>query len=284
MKHSFLLTLGLALAMTIAMSPAGFAQDFVIEPDSLNFGTVPIGLAGMPESYCEITITNQSNRDLTLLIRTANLPHPESFGLYSPESAEIHPVIKQIYDAVGCYRQDYNEDPNEAFDLVELGYLHIDEDILWHWQFSLVGQDPLVQIWANNRRINVIFDVQTAHFSTYDDVELEPMEEIVLRSGDNKALKVLYTPNEPEEFEGWISIIAEDRQERLFLTGSSFHKENIEITTDHIDFGEVHAGRRVTRELQITNTAGVGASSRSIIPIARSSMYSKQNCWIFITS
>lgn len=259
MKNNLLPALAVTLAMTIAMTPAVFSQDLLIEPDSLDFGQVAIGLAGLPYAYREITVTNQSDHDISLHVQTTNIAHPESFELFSPETAEIHPILRQIYDAVGCYRQDYGEDPNEAYDLVELGYLHIEEEILWRWQFSLIGQDPLTQIEAYTPRdqLVIFFDVQTGRFRMDHQGKIEPVLEFELESGNSRSFIMGYSPPEPEEIEGWISFVGEDRQARLHVAGSGFYKETLELSTDEIEFGSVYADLHAVRELSLTNSAGI---------------------------
>ena len=259
MKKITSLTLAVTLAMTIARTPALFSQGLLFEPDSIDFGRVPVGLAGLPDSYHEFRVTNQSNHDLALQVRTVNLAHPESFGLFSPETAEIHPILRRIYDAVGCYRQDYNEDPSELYELFGLGYLHVDEGILWRWHFSIIGQDPMTQITATTAAYNnsILFDIQTGKFTGRYRNEVEPLIDFELNPGQSRSFMLNYSPPEPEDVEGWISLVAGDQQSRLYVSGSGYYNEALELSTNRIDFGDAYTGRRIRRNLQVTNTAGV---------------------------
>jgi len=250
MKKDSFKQLAAILVMIIALTPAVFAQRLVIEPDSLDFGMVQVGLTGLPENYRSFTVTNNTNTEQIVRISTINLLDPESVRIYDPEKAEVHPILRQIMDAVGCYRQDHSEDPSRAYELVEQGYLHIAEDLLWRWQFHLIGQDPVTQIEAEGENGSVILDAQIGRF-------YEPIQEFSLYRGNSKTFVMAYEPREEEQLFGFIGFTYGENQDRIFVQDESAINCQLDLSQDQFDFGEVYAGRRATERITITNTSGL---------------------------
>ncbi|MBT7788514.1 MAG: hypothetical protein HN757_06505 [Calditrichaeota bacterium] len=57
-------------------------------------------------------------------------------------------AIILIFNGSLMYRQDYSEDPLEVSELDTLDYFVIDEQTSKHWNFSLIGRDPITGIAA----------------------------------------------------------------------------------------------------------------------------------------
>ncbi len=261
MKKNTTLTLAATLAMAIAMTPASFSQGLVIEPDSIDFGTVQVGLTGLAESYHELTITNQSDVTLEIQLQTSNLPEPESIQLFSPPAVSIHPILRRIANAVSSFRHDHQEDASSVFELWEGGYLEIEEEYLWRWQFELIGQDPITQIEAVGDGIHALFDCQTQQFTSYTDEfeQSEPVRTFRLSRGHSRTFAVSFAPRESYEMAGWVSFIWGDQQVRLFVSGRSDFRNTLALSNNSLDFGEIYLDRTVVRPLTVHNTSGLSA-------------------------
>ena len=261
MKKNPFTLLAVTLAMTIAIAPAVFPQTLLLEPDTIDFGTVQIGLTGLAESYHQLTVTNPFNEDLEIQLQTSNLPEPESIQLFSPATASIHPILRRIWDAVCCYRQDHLEDPSSTFDLWEGGYLEIEEEYLWRWQFQLIGRDPITQIFAQGQGINALFDCQTQQFTGFNESseEREPITSINLSDNQSKTFAISFAPRESYEAAGWVSFIWGDQQVHLFVSGRSEFRNTLALSDNSLVFDGTYTNRRAVLPLSILNTSGLPA-------------------------
>lgn len=89
-------------------------------------------------------------------------------------AADAQASIGAIYNAKKMYFQDNFEEPKSVKELVELGYLALDEETAKQWRFSFIGSDPITQIEAvSTSKMKggpghvVLFDIQTGRFMGY---------------------------------------------------------------------------------------------------------------------
>ncbi len=84
--------------------------------------------------------------------------------------------IGEIISAAGRYHIDEGDDPSSVEELIEEGYLIIDEGIERRWSFTLIGSNPITQLEAVSTRDHwsigaghvVLFDVESGQFSGYE--------------------------------------------------------------------------------------------------------------------
>jgi len=257
MHRISIFALAIAAALSLATAAPVLAQDFLFDVDSVNFGEVPVGLKGLPVGNRTLTITNNTNSAVEVQISFNNFATPEDFELMDPDIAAIRQVQRDIYDAIGCYRQDYAEDPNDCFTLAALGYLRIEDEILWEWHFDLIGHDPITQIFASRGNDYIIFDLQLERFHYRIDNEwIDRIDTIRFSEGNRQEFTLNYSPSVAGAVAGWLTLTTNEGQTRLPISGTGYVRDALTLSSDVIEFGDVYLGRRISREISFVNTAG----------------------------
>ncbi len=89
-------------------------------------------------------------------------------------ASDAQASIGAIYNAKKMYIQDYGDEPKSVEELVELGYLALDQETSQQWVFSFVGQNPITAIEAvSTGKMRggaghvILFDIQTGRFMGY---------------------------------------------------------------------------------------------------------------------
>ncbi len=255
MKKITLLSLASLTALLLAVAPSVHAQDFLFQPDSIGFGDVAVGLTGDTLGNRTLAITNNTDADQEIRVGFTNISHPEDIELIEPEIASIRKVLRDIFDAVGCYHQDYGEDPNEGFDLIRLGYLRIDEEVLWNWHFALIGS-PVTQIEAVSDGIVVLFDTQTGRI-TYNvqGNGSDGIDQYSLYRGESRTFVLAFGPHSQGAVAGWMNLTWGEHQSHLPISGNGFVKQAISLSSQSLDFGGINLERQAALGLGVTNTA-----------------------------
>jgi len=191
--------MSLAAALTFAISSAS-AQVVEITPDQLDFGMVTVGETG----DLMLTMRNVSQEEIVVgVIESSDFDHfPTGFDLALPAQS----TIVEIFAAILGYNMYYGEDPRSVEELIEEGYIEIDEEILAEWSFTLIGANPIVQIEAVSTAEMrggmgwvVLFDVETMCFYGFGAPTVFEVDE-------EHMFPVFFTPDEVREFEETLTL------------------------------------------------------------------------------
>ncbi len=250
---------------------ASYAQEVMIEPDSLDFGRTAIGEIGRPSHDRLIRIVNHSDSDIDI---TCEFDFENQMGLKNkhfelllPEAAAARAAIREIVDAVGAFRQDFGEDANGIMQLAERDYLDMGGSVFRQWDFIVIGDNPITLIEAVSTREmpggeghRILFDFQTNQFYAEEEEYLEygPRTAFSLPAGDEGLdLVVTFIPDEVGQVGGFLNLNrGNNGTTRCALKGRGYYNQFIEISEYELDFGVVPSGLKGRRELRITNTSG----------------------------
>jgi len=114
-----------------------------VDPEVMDFGEVVVGEVPI----LRLRISNIGRGILTLdTAFSTNSDHFEPFeGALAARSA-----VLDVIDAVTQFQEDHREDPLSIRQLINEGYLQIDEETLRLWYFTVIGVNPIVQIQATS--------------------------------------------------------------------------------------------------------------------------------------
>jgi len=195
-------------------SPEGAGLDVELQaagvhPVYLTFSTDVI-------NFHEVEVNRRGKRLLRIrnggvpLINTAfDLSDPDHFAINDEFTDAVQEILLQIETASIMYHQDNGEDPSSVEELIEEGYLVIDENHLRQWTFSLIGS-PIVQIEAVSTAEMpggaghvVLYDLATRSFNGYGH-----REGALLGRGLERSFCITFTPNELGEYDELLHITA----------------------------------------------------------------------------
>lgn len=247
-----LITVNFAL---LFFNPPCFSQGVTVEPDTIDFRAVSIWANGRTETTQQFTITNNLNRDAFIRPGIATQSGSGIFEIMTAPEAEIRDVIREIEDGVWSYRQDNREDPSGLDDLLEAGYLTIDERILAEWEFDLVGQDPIAQIEAVSTDEMpegggrwVFLDVFGQRFYSYLSAS-----SISIDAGESATFVLAFNPIDESSSLGHISLYGADIYGWMVAYGSGEFPKMLEPSADEVSFGAIPVGLRSRFILELEN-------------------------------
>lgn len=247
----------LITVITLAFAGAIAAQDVVIVPDSLDFGNVAIGTSGEPEGNQTLTITNQVDSAVVVYLRGTWDPSWR-IEVIQPVAAEARAAIRQIYNATGCYFQDYGEEPETIEELQDLGYLELDEEILRQWNFLWEERNPIWYIvgLSTDRMPGgaghfVILNLETGRFGGYGGIE-----SATLAAGESRSFTVTFIPEDEQEIRAELDVgwdWPDWRSISLPLHATGYYADMLDVSAESLDFGNVNLLGRGRMELRISN-------------------------------
>ncbi|MFH0765641.1 MAG: T9SS type A sorting domain-containing protein [Calditrichota bacterium] len=252
-----------ALILLMALLFVGFgiggshAQDLIVEPQSLDFDSAAIGYRGEAVTNRTLTITNQSDEQMSVSFEVRPFAYINLFSFYEPEVVAVHSAIRDIYCAIGCHKQDYGWDPRSFESLQELGYININPQVSEQWRFLWDGYiNPITSIWAftlhplpDGEDQVIQFDLQTGAFQDRD-----PLYHYWLETGESRSLVVSCQPAEVGEIQANILISGVgNNQVTIPLRGVGYVPETLMVSTHRLSFGSVSLTERGRMEITISN-------------------------------
>ncbi len=184
------------------------AQELTLSPDVLNFRWVLVG------EMEELTLTFSNTGQELLEVQRVNNRDRENFSLFCEEALEARSTILNIFVAVSQYHNDHNSDPSSVEELLERGYLIIEEEIAREWSFNLIGSNPVMMIEAvstaqmKERGGHVVmYDVTSSQFYGFDytgHFDLDVRE--------TRTYTIRFSPAEVRNYEEDLIIYSNDRE------------------------------------------------------------------------
>ncbi|MBZ0265445.1 choice-of-anchor D domain-containing protein [bacterium] len=259
--------IGLVVLSLMMLASLGFAQRIHVEPEALNFGEVLVG----NEAVRGIGIFNHGDGELVIEVGIeggAFYLNDFEGGVVPDEGLELHVVFAPEepgeYNGVLMIFSNDREHPVVEVPLHgfavgnhhEGGPLVVEPEELNFGQV-LIGTEVVAEVMLAN-----VGD-ETAFFSaTVDGARffMDTIEEEDLPPGHEVFLQIVFEPNEEGEYNGALIIDnLEGEQENIVvpLHGAGILEHGgdgwLELTTDHINFGEVEVGEEAQEHLGMIN-------------------------------
>ncbi len=201
------------------------ARLITLFPSELDFGSTPVGemswrdvrfrYSGPDSGIVEIKINYVEPDNIGVQKSTPiTQHHVRHFGVHKtlPQAIPVYATVAAIFNAVKMHRQDLGEDPPSLERLIELAYIEIPDSLTTQWNFSLVGQDPVIKIEAvstaempDGAGHTISFDIQTGIFDGWG-VEFDGKFE--LSSNEVRTVEVWFLPGEVEAYGDTLDVVA----------------------------------------------------------------------------
>ncbi len=255
-----LLTALLIVAFTCL---SAFAQDLLVEPQSLDFGSVAISYAGGAETYRSIDIVNQSQAHISLTFNVTSEDNRTQFLLLKPCGATIRQVLVELYRAMCNYHQDFLERPTDIHELTNLGYYEFNPTISEEWTFRELhfNLESGIEATSTDRMPDgaghtVTFDNTMGTFYGYGEVDSASL-------GPDEGITVMvnFQPNALSEVQSDLHIRWNQGQneQAVPLHGIGVKPEMLSVSTHRLSFGFVSLIDRGRIEFTLANPSNMMA-------------------------
>jgi len=147
------------------------------------------------------------------------------FGYFAPIGDPQEPLLvsQAVYDlnaAIISYTMDYGEEPESAMVLLDNEYLYIRPGILRNWDFTLVGENPIIGIDAvstanmpDGEGLTIHYDIESEHISghriPYQEFHdwMWSLGDVLWHGQEDLTLSVSFSPLELSQYSTEISIV-----------------------------------------------------------------------------
>jgi len=135
----------LSIALLLSWSGNLDARLISFFPSDLQFPLTMVGDTAWDEVRFRYT-GNDVGAVQVGISTTSDIPADSVFTMMMPEAVAPHCWLDSICVAAVRYRDAYGEDPASVQVMIDAGLLNLSSSIRRQWDFSLIGQDPVIAV------------------------------------------------------------------------------------------------------------------------------------------
>lgn len=252
--------------------------ELIVNAEELNFGSVGISNS----STLHFTVYNRGEQQLTISdisvsgIDQGNNPYsvyPSSFTLSSHQYRTVYVTFtpNDTINYNASLNIESNDPPDRTVSLVGSGRTLTDPSIyVDRTQISFdetaISKTSSAYLWFSNTGEQELTIENIFHSDTSFSVNID---NFILNPGQSQYVLVSFSPQYLGEYQDTLKIQSNDPENEythvfLYGTGRNLFDQNIQVSTDSLDFGAIPVGQRSTYGLVVYNTGEQNLSVSNI--------------------